>query len=72
MGYAVLSMDQVSWLYLSTVLLILGHAVFKPNIIAAIGQLYSPKDLRRAEAYSIFHVVLSVGAAIVLLAGGSS
>lgn len=70
-GYAVLSSERAGWIYPSAGLLILGHALFKPNIIAAVGLLYARHDLRRDEAYSVFYVLFNIGAALGPLAGGS-
>lgn len=70
-GYAVLSTDQAPALYPAAFLLIVGHALFKPNISAAVGKLYERADHRRDHAYSIFYVICNVGAALGPLAGGS-
>lgn len=43
-------------------LLILGNGAFKANIATQVGDLYSPDDLRRDRAYSIFYVGINVGA----------
>lgn len=70
LGYAVLSMDQRGSFYAAAGLLVFGHALFKPNIVAAVGKLYGRGDHRRDEGYSVFYVVLNIGAAIGPLAGG--
>ena len=69
-GYGVLSLDRASLLYTSAALLILGHALFKPSITAAVGKLYEPTDRRRDDAFSIFYIVFNIGAACGPLAGG--
>lgn len=70
-GYAVLSCDRPGWLYSSAGLAILGHALFKPNIFAAVGQLCARNDIRRDAAYSVFYVLGNIGAALGPIAGGS-
>lgn len=46
-GYGVLSVDRATALYLAAGLLVLGHALFKPNISAAVGKLYDRGSPRR-------------------------
>jgi POT family proton-dependent oligopeptide transporter len=71
LGYTVLSTDHARALYPAAGLLVLGHAFFKPNIIAAVGKLYDRGDPRRDGAYSRFYVVLNIGAALGPFAGGT-
>jgi POT family proton-dependent oligopeptide transporter len=70
-GYGVLSVDRVTALYPAAGLLVLGHALFKPNISAAVGKLYDRGSPRREDAFSVFYVVFNIGAACGPVAGGS-
>lgn len=70
-GYAVLSLDRATAIYPSTVLLILGHALFKPSINAAVGKLYERGSSRREDAFSLFYVVFNAGSACGPAAGGA-
>jgi len=70
-GYGVLATDRTTALYPSAGLLILGHALFKPNISAAVGKLYALGCPRREDAFSVFYVVFNIGAACGPVAGGS-
>ena len=70
-GYAALSLDRAAAMHPSTVLLILGHALFKPNINAAVGKLYERGSPRREQGFSLFYVVFNVGSACGPAAGGA-
>lgn len=70
-GYAVLSLDRAAVVHPSTVLLVLGHALFKPNINSAVGKLYERGSPRREHAFSLFYVVFNVGSACGPAAGGA-
>ncbi|WP_260922991.1 peptide MFS transporter [Novosphingobium sp. 9] len=50
--------------------LIVGVGLFKGNIASQVGELYSPKDLRRAMAFQIFYIFINVSViAAPLIAG---
>lgn len=70
-GYGVLSVDRAAALYPAAGLLVLGHALFKPNISAAVGKLYDRGSPRREDAFSVFYVVFNIGSACGPIAGGS-
>lgn len=69
-GYGVLAVDRAAALYPAAMLLILGHAMFKSNINAAVGKLYDRDSPRREDAFSLFYFVFNVGAACGPFAGG--
>ena len=50
------------YLYLAMGLIVLGNGFFKPNISTMVGQLYSPSDVRRDSAYTIFYIGINTGA----------
>jgi len=70
LGYAVLSMESPTLLYLAAGLLMVGHALFKPSISSAVGKLYPRNDPRRDDAYSLFYVVFNIGSGCGPIAGG--
>ncbi len=70
-GYGVLSVDRATALYPAAGLLVLGHALFKPNISTAVGKLYDRGSPRREDAFSVFYVVFNIGAACGPVAGGA-
>jgi proton-dependent oligopeptide transporter, POT family len=50
--------------------LIIGVGLFKGNIASQVGELYGPKDLRRAMAFQIFYIAINVSViAAPLIAG---
>lgn len=51
-------------------MLVVGHALFRPSISAAVGKLYAQADPQRDDAYSLFDVVFNIGAACGPVAGG--
>lgn len=44
--------------------IIVGNGMFKPNISAMVGQLYSLNDTRRDSGFTIFYMGINVGALI--------
>ena len=52
---------NVFWLALS--LIIVGSGFLKANISVMVGQLYPRTDIRRDSAYTIFYMVINLGAA---------
>lgn len=71
LGYAVLSTDHARALYPASGLLVLGHALFKPNLSATIGKFYGRGNPRRDDAYSLYYIVFNIGAALGPLTGGA-
>ena len=51
-------------------LLIIGNGFFKPNISSIVGDLYEPGDKRLDSAFSIFYMVINLGAVIAPLIVG--
>ena len=46
---------------LALLCLIVGSGLFKGNIASQVGSLYSPGDLRRADAFQIFYLGINAG-----------
>ncbi len=54
--------SSLTFLYLGLFLLVIGNGFFKPNISVIVGKLYSPEDIRRDSAYTVFYMGINVGA----------
>ncbi len=54
--------SSLTFLYIGLFLLVIGNGFFKPNISVIVGKLYSPEDIRRDSAYTIFYMGINVGA----------
>ncbi|MGH6787907.1 MAG: peptide MFS transporter [Novosphingobium sp.] len=51
--------------------LIVGVGLFKGNIASQVGELYGPKDLRRAMAFQIFYIAINVSVIVAPLISGT-
>jgi POT family proton-dependent oligopeptide transporter len=56
---------------LALLCLLLGVGAFKGNIASQVGELYAPDDRRRASAFQIFYVGLSLGVIAAPLVSGT-
>ena len=63
-GYAALTLSAPGALWLSLLLLALGHALFKPSTQAVIVRLYAPDDARLDAAQVAFYLAVNAGAAL--------
>lgn len=54
----------VSGLFLSMFFIIIGTGLLKPNVSNVVGDMYSPKDIRRDSGFSIFYMGINMGALI--------
>ena len=50
--------------FISMFLIIIGTGLLKPNVSNIVGDLYSPKDMRRDSGFSIFYMGINMGAFI--------
>ncbi|MCT2400988.1 peptide MFS transporter [Novosphingobium mangrovi (ex Huang et al. 2023)] len=51
--------------------LVIGVGLFKGNIASQVGELYGPKDNRRAMAFQIFYIFINVSVIIAPLVSGT-
>ncbi len=51
--------------------LIVGVGLFKGNIASQVGELYGPRDLRRAMAFQIFYIAINVSVILAPLISGT-
>lgn len=61
-GYYLLALERLELLPVALVVLGIGNGFFKPNISTQVGELYSPGDARRDEAFGLFYLAINVGA----------
>jgi proton-dependent oligopeptide transporter, POT family len=69
-GYFLLAVDGRHSFFLSLALLVAGNGFFKPNVSAAVGDLYGPDDHRRDNGFTIFYMGINVGSLIGILLCG--
>jgi len=60
-GYFLIAMNFDNSLFWGLATLVIGVALFKPNISTLLGQLYNKYDLRRESGYTIFYVGINIG-----------
>lgn len=70
LGYAALTLSGYAGLYAALVLLLLGHALFKPSTQAAIGGLYEPDDPRLDAAQIAFYLAVNAGGTVGAVTAG--
>jgi POT family proton-dependent oligopeptide transporter len=65
-GYCMMGIHNITMLYVSMTLVIIGNGFFKPNISTLLGNVYStPKHMhQKDEGYNIFYMGINVGAFI--------
>lgn len=66
-GYALLAVPGLTCFYYGLAAVIIGNGFFKPNVSAAVGQLYERNDPRRAGGFSIFYAGINIGAMLPTL-----
>lgn len=64
MGYILMSVKDLNFLYLSMTLIILGNGFFKPNISTLLGNVYNEASFksRKDAGYNIFYMGINIGA----------
>jgi len=63
-GHFVLAIPSLTAFFVGLVLIVLGTGLLKPNISAAVGELYGPGDPRRDAGFTIYYMGINIGAAI--------
>lgn len=66
LGYCLMSVHNITTLYLSMTLVIFGNGFFKPNISTLLGNVYSTPqyEKQKDDGYNIFYMGINVGAFI--------
>lgn len=70
LGHYALALPTLWSFYLGLLLIALGTGLFKPNISALVGALYTRDDTRRDAGFSIFYMGINIGAFIAPLITG--
>ncbi|AFD06526.1 peptide MFS transporter [Solitalea canadensis] len=65
-GYCTMAIHDLTMLYVSMTLVIVGNGFFKPNISTLLGNIYSTPqfETRKDEGYNIFYMGINIGAFI--------
>lgn len=66
-GFFSLGIRSYTSFYSGLVLICLGNGLFKPNITAMVGNLYTPGDPKRDTGFNIFYMGINIGAALSAL-----
>ncbi len=66
-GYFLIGVRSETSLYSGLVLVCLGNGLFKPNITAMVGNLYTPGDPKRDTGFNIFYMGINIGACLSAL-----
>lgn len=61
-GHYALAIPTLATFYLGLILIALGTGLFKPNISALVGALYTHDDVRRDSGFSLFYMGINIGA----------
>lgn len=63
-GYCLMAIHDLTMLYVSMTLVIVGNGFFKPNISTLLGNVYSTPAYkeRKDEGYNIFYMGINIGA----------
>jgi len=63
-GHIALAIPSNETFFLGLVLLVLGTGMLKPNITAAVGQLYKRGDARIEAGYALYYMGINIGSVI--------
>ncbi len=69
-GHYALAIPSLTSFYIGLMLIALGTGLFKPNISALVGALYSRDDVRRDAGFSLFYMGINIGAFLAPLVTG--
>ncbi|WP_414464184.1 peptide MFS transporter [Hyphomicrobium sp. DY-1] len=69
-GHYALAWPSLTTFYIGLALIAIGTGLFKPNISALVGALYSRDDDRRDAGFSLFYMGINVGAFLAPLVTG--
>src|SRR5574343_608153 len=65
-GYCLMSIHDITTLYIAMLLVIVGNGFFKPNISTLLGNIYNDDEYkaRKDAGYNIFYMGINIGAFI--------
>jgi POT family proton-dependent oligopeptide transporter len=61
-GYAMLTVDNLHFFYISLLVIVFGSCFFKPNISTMLGNMYGDTNLNKDSGYQIFYMGINIGA----------
>src|SRR5205814_984747 len=70
LGHFTLAFHPLPFFYAGLSLIVVGTGLLKPNVSGLVGALYEPADARRDAGFSIFYMVINLGAFIGPLIAG--
>lgn len=70
-GLFLLLIPDLNWFLVGLSVIVVGNGLFKPNISAMVGMLYSPNDVRRDSAFTTFYMGINAGALLAPLVCGT-
>ncbi|QQZ09357.1 peptide MFS transporter [Heyndrickxia vini] len=62
---------NISFFFVSMVLIVLGTGLLKPNVSSVVGEIYSEEDSRRDSGFSIFYMGINLGGFVSPLVVGA-
>lgn len=62
---------NITFFFISMVLIVLGTGLLKPNVSSVVGEIYSEEDSRRDSGFSIFYMGINLGGFISPLVVGA-
>lgn len=68
-GYALIALGEHT-LFIGLSFVIVGHGLFKPNIVSFLGEFYSRYDSRREAGFTLFYVGINIGALLAMFCAG--
>ncbi|HXG56646.1 MAG TPA: peptide MFS transporter [Vicinamibacterales bacterium] len=69
-GHFSMAVPSLATFYLGLFLIVIGTGLLKGNVSVIVGQLYTPKDVRRDAGFSIFYMGINLGAFLAPLICG--
>jgi len=69
-GYFLLAVHSIVFVYVGLVCLVIGNGFFKPNVSAMVGHLYPEGSALKDRAYNLFYMGINIGAFFAPLCAG--
>ena len=70
LGHLSLAIDNINFFYIGLILIVLGVGLLKPSISTLVGSLYTQKDIRRDQGFTLFYIGINIGAFLASLIVG--
>lgn len=69
LGYALLAIPDIRFVYFALFVVVIGNGLFKPNISTLVGNLYPPGSPLKDSAFNIFYMGINIGSLFAPIAG---